>query len=554
MMNEIDPELLDCFVTEASDALATWEKSCLDFTPANSETSLNAIFRVAHNLKGSSRSIGLEALGAFIHEVEDFISEIKSEPSKINDRTIRSLLSVQSFLSGWMENLSSNPGYSPDTGPIILSLRSLEEASDSNRPLVEVEVDAPKDANNNSKSSNPNETIRVKSQKLDQLIQVIGELGIQQAIVAHCVKSNQFQRADFVKALNMVSKMAKEIQAQSIALRMLELQSLFQRIERTGKEVSHELGKKIEFIIEGSELELDKVVIETITEPLIHIIRNAVDHGIEMPEKRSQNQKQAQAKVWISARKETDAVRISIKDDGKGIDPEVIRKKAIEKGLIQAADNISKEDILQLIFAPGFSTAEKITSVSGRGVGMDVVRQAIDSVGGRIEIESETGKGSCFTLSLPTTMNIIDSVVVEVLGERLVIPLNHVLEIIDLDTNKITSREGEALHVLQLRDQLIPIELLHSYVRFGNIPEQDQIKKQSPAIISGSGRGSVAFKVDRIIGQQRVIVKPISGRQKYPPQISGATVLSDGKPGFIVALSTLADKISGNYRKLKEAS
>ncbi|MGE4133530.1 MAG: chemotaxis protein CheA [Bdellovibrionales bacterium] len=546
MAQLIDQELLDCFVIEASDALINWEKICLSTGPSNVVESLDAIFRVAHNLKGSSRSIGLEEFGQFIHKVEDYIGQLKTDPSLVNENVIRRLLQAQSFIMDWLTGVQGNPTLVPDYEPVLKLLTGEGGGSaESHAPLPTAGLEV-KRQEAAPKANALNETIRVKSQKLDQLIQVIGELGIQQAITSHCVKMGLTHTSDFLKSLNMVSKMAKEIQAQSIALRMIELQGLFQRLERTGRELAGELNKKVEFQIEGAELELDKIVIETITEPLIHIIRNALDHGIEPAELRADSSKSPVALVKLSARKDTDSVIITIKDDGKGIDPQKILAKAVENGLVRPESKLTDADCLQLIFMPGFSTAEKVTSVSGRGVGMDVVRQAIDSVRGRVEIQSEVGKGSSFVINIPTSMNIIDAIVVEVRGEKYVIPLNNILEVIDLSANEVKSESEEDADVLKLRDQLIPLEKLDAYLQMRSTELQPKSSQgdHRPAIISSSKRGPVAFRVDRVIGQQRVIVKPLMGRESYPAQVSGTTVLSDGKPGFIVSLSSLADAIS----------
>lgn len=572
---EIDFELLECFVNEAGDGLEEWERICLELNSSNSEENLKAIFRVAHNLKGSSRAIGMASLGDFVHKVEDYIGFLQKTPNAVTDSEGQTLLTVQGFLTEWFSHLLKNPGYVPEFQPLLLSLAERKETLLSNHS-VSAAVDAPlspfssgielvtetqsspKKAQQEAPiSDRKQESVRVRSSKLDQLIQVIGELGIQQAIVMHCMKNRQFENLQTQKALSMVTKMTKEIQSQAIGLRMQDIRPLFQRLERTAKDISFDLKKKVQILVDGSDLELDKSVLEIITEPLIHMVRNAVDHGIETPEQRMASGKPEQAKVWIQALSDTDGLRLVIRDDGKGIDTQRVAKKALEKNLIAKTEGLTKKEIYDLLFLPGFSTAESVTAVSGRGVGMEVVKRAIDSVGGHLEVESELGKGTSFAMFLPTSMNIIDAVIVDIGREKYVIPLNHILEIVDQGDNQIDSvnidsaKESNSNRnetAFKIREDIMPIESLSRHL---GLPEKKSIhltngepdKIRQPIVISGKGRSRVAFRVDEVLGQQRIIVKPLSGRAEYPKHISGATVLGDGKPGWIVALRELADFI-----------
>ncbi len=561
----IDQELLESFLSEASDALVEWEQACLSLNAQSAKTQLPAIFRVAHNIKGSSRAIGLMSLGDFIHKVEDFIVVLIDQPEKVDARTTQLLLQVHTSLSGWFNSLKSDPHANPVVSTLLNSLTLSKEvmpiASSTENDTKSADGDnrsTEKDATYSEHSlsletpvkikptlnqERKSESVRIRAQRLDQLIQMIGELAIHQDIVMHQAAAIKCGNPELQKAMNAVSKMAKEIQSQAIGLRMQEVRPLFQRLERTAKEIAFQLEKKVEIHLAGSDLELDKSVIEIITEPLVHMARNAIDHGVESPAERIIDGKPEVANIFIEALAGTDDLKLIIKDDGRGINHEKVYSKALAQGLIRPEQNLSQEEIINLIFRPGFSTAEKVTSVSGRGVGMEVVKNAIDSVGGRIEIQSVLGQGTTFVITLPTTMNIVDTVLIRIGEERFLIPLTQVSEILDLKSNQINEASGKSDNLLRVRDDLLPLEEMSDYIRFREHRRNKQESDKIPVVIAGRDRLRVAFKVDQILGQQRVIVKDISGINHYPRFINGVTVLGDGKPGMIISLVDLLQAV-----------
>jgi two-component system, chemotaxis family, sensor kinase CheA len=390
------------------------------------------------------------------------------------------------------------------------------------------------------------ETIRIPANKIDHLIQMIGELAIQQSIISYGNKNSGINTTVCQKAINISEKICKEIQNYSLGLRMLPIKSVFQKMERTIKDLSKTQGKLIKIEVDGSDVELDKIIIEKISDPLTHIVRNAVDHGIEALEDRTDSIKNNEATVTLRARQDSSGVIISVTDDGKGLNTERIREKAIEKGVISASDNLSEKEIHQLITAPGFSTAEVVSDISGRGVGMDVVKRMIQEVNGTFDIDSKEGEGSKFTIVLPTSLSIIETLVIKIGEQRYIVPLQDLAEVVDLNQFQIQNKQSGGA-MFDLRGKVVPIEKLTDY--FPN-PESEMStvgdeREYRPAIILSHGVSLMAFEVDEIIGQQNIVIRPLNEMLSTLPGYSGGSVLSDGGPGLIVDIKKLGE----NYMK-----
>jgi two-component system chemotaxis sensor kinase CheA len=375
------------------------------------------------------------------------------------------------------------------------------------------EEKAPPEPQNSSSSRRKAEpsagsTIRIAASKIDELIQLIGELSINQSILYQGRKEGTLQSDICKNAINQSNKITKELHTKVLTLNMQPVQSLFQRLERVARDVARSQGKQIDIVLEGAQVELEKTVLERITDPLIHILRNAVDHGVENSEERAKTDKPEVATITLSASHDVGGVCIKISEDGKGLNTEKICEKGLERGIIPPHANWTPDEINQIIFLPGFSTAEKVTDVSGRGVGMDVVTTAIEALRGSIQLKSVQGKGTTFTIMLPTTMSIIDALVVTIDKVAYAVPTFELSEIIDLSTQKIdvTGTDGR---MLSLRGAVVPVESLDHY-----LPALEGLKQNTadtpvdnetsgePALIVRNGEKSVAFEVDSILGQQ----------------------------------------------------
>lgn len=393
-----------------------------------------------------------------------------------------------------------------------------------------LEQETVKEQRQERKQTAINDTIRVSALKLDHQMNLVGELVIGLArLNQYAEKSKDTELSSIADEL---SQLITEVRDNVLSIRMLPIGSTFSKYRRLVRDLSSQQGKEIELITHGADTELDKTVIEQLGDPLVHLIRNSLDHGIELPDIRELNNKSKKGEITLSAKQSQGQVIIEIKDDGKGIDSSIIRNKAIEKSIISVDDKLTEKEILALIFAPGFSTAASITNISGRGVGMDVVKRSIESLRGTIDIHSVVGQGSTITLRLPLTLAIIEGLVVEVGSETLVIPLNLVLECVEIKKSALKSSKNGFL--IQVRDTLIPCLSLHNWLGNNNeIPELVQV-----IIVNVEGE-QFGLIVDDVIGQQQIVIKSLGGIYSSIDGISGATILGDGAVAIILDLSQI---------------
>lgn len=605
-MSEIDQEILGLLLDEASEALHEWEQHCLNLEKEPSQDYLDALFRVAHNVKGASRSVGLMDLGAFVHIAEDLINMLKLDPTLVSSENIGVLLDAQSLLHDWIEQLRENSSYKPDTLQCESKIKAAmdEIAVNSDTPSLDEPLEEETEAdlllerqsqfpsieeiqaqlNENSKkeefvepspimgagpvpapkpqskienqeskrdlaknkkkeaAARVDKTIRVSANKLDELMQLIGELSIHQSIISHSKQTNDFYSEMCSNAIYLSNKLTKDLQTLTLSLRMQPVAGLFQRLERVGRDVAKVQDKPIHFELQGTEVSLDKTVIERITDPLIHVIRNAVDHGIEDQTDRNEKNK-AEAVVSIIAAQDAGGVVIIVKDNGKGIDPNIIYNKALSKGLIREGMELTEADIYNLILLPGFSTREQVTDISGRGVGMDVVKQAVDELGGNIQISSELGNGTQFRITLPTNLSIIDALVVKVGTSNYAVPMKELVEIIDLQEYEI-EKSGTEGKMINLREVIVPVEHLVQYLPAVSMNDYKTSKESKteegvPALVVQDGSHQIAFEVDNILGQQQIVVRPLSDQLAGLPGYSGGTILGNGEPGMIINMNQM---------------
>jgi two-component system, chemotaxis family, sensor kinase CheA len=385
---------------------------------------------------------------------------------------------------------------------------------------------APKDASN---------SLRVAADKLDTLVDLVGELVIVQAQISQIVSD---KGDPILTALaEQLERLSADLRDSTLGIRMLPIGSTFSKFRRLVRDLSSELGKDIELMTRGEETELDKTVLERLGDPLVHLLRNSIDHGIDMPEERKAAGKRPQGLILLEAEHSGSEVLIRITDDGKGMDPAVIRQKAVEKGLIAPDAELSDKEALKLIFLPGFSTAAKVTSISGRGVGMDVVHRAIDSLRGAIEISSELGHGTTITIRLPLTLAIIEGLQVQVGDGFFVIPLSLVEECVELHQKDVdpTGRK----RIINLRGELVPYISLRSWFEIeGESPEIEQI------VITGVEGRRVGIVVDHVIGEHQTVIKTLGRVYRDVEGISGATIKGDGSLALILDVPRLVRTVA----------
>ncbi|MCL6583798.1 MAG: chemotaxis protein CheA [bacterium] len=388
------------------------------------------------------------------------------------------------------------------------------------------------------------ETIRVSTKKLDRLINLVGEMVITQAQLSQT--ANRYQDADLLTPVENIERLTNELRDCALNIRMFPIESTFSKFRRLVHDLSAALGKEAELITEGGETELDKTVIERIHDPLIHLIRNSLDHGLEPPEDRLKAGKPACGTIRLSASQSGGEVIITIEDDGAGLNREKIRAKAIEQGLISESDNLTDSQIFNLIFLPGFSTASKVTDVSGRGVGMDVVKREISKLRGSVNIESQPGKGTKTSIHLPLTLAIIEGLLVAVGSSHYVIPLTFVQECVELSSQEVERSHGR--HIINLRGEIIP------YIRLREIFGISRGDEKMPAIeyvvVAMVEDKRIGLVTDSIIGDHQAVIKSLGKLYEHTEGISGATILGDGTIALIVDVRRL---IECAYRQERES-
>lgn len=375
-------------------------------------------------------------------------------------------------------------------------------------------------------------TLRVDLERIDRLINAVGELIINQAVIAQRIDDAGLDvSADISVDLEDYKLLAREIQEGVMAIRAQPVKSLFQRMARIVRELSESTGKDIELITEGEDTEVDKTVVEKLSDPLTHMIRNAIDHGIERPEKRLEVGKPSTGTVKLSAEHRSGSVFIEIKDDGAGLNRKRIREIAISKGIISESDDLSIGEVDNLLFAPGFSTASEVTNLSGRGVGMDVVKTAIMSLGGRISIQSEEGRGSTFSIAMPLTLAVMDGMVIRVSDQTMVVPISSILETVRPSASEI-SRIGIGEPLLSIRGSFVPIIDLASTL--GHAPSKLPLIDQVLLLVRTEKFEQCALAVDAISDQRQVVIKSLEGNYGSIPGVSAATILGDGDIALII--------------------
>ena len=386
-------------------------------------------------------------------------------------------------------------------------------------------------------------SIRVDISKIDALINMVGELVITQSMLSMLGEDFDISQIERLReGLAQLERHTREMQESVMQIRMLPISFTFSRFPRLVHDLSTKMGKKIELKMTGEATEVDKTVIEKIGDPLVHLVRNSLDHGIELPEDRVAAGKPETGTVELNASHRGGNIIIEIKDDGKGLDKEVLLKKAIEKGVVSPDAVLSEQQIYELIFGAGFSTAETVSDVSGRGVGMDVVRRNINELGGSIEIQSEVGVGSSFTIRLPLTLAILDGQTISIGSEMYIIPLVSIIESIQIKQDMVNMLAGKG-ETFKLREEYLPIVRLHDVLGVKDAKAKE-INEGLLVVVEGEGRRCGLF-VDDLLGQQQVVIKSLEANYRKIDGLSGATILGDGSVALILDIPGLI-RMAGN--------
>jgi two-component system chemotaxis sensor kinase CheA len=617
-MDEFEKEVKLDFLAEAIQLLDDAEQAFLALESDKHNANLmNEIFRLAHNLKGTSRAVGFGDVAEFTHEFENLILKIKEGTVEISDHVVSLLLECNDHVSLMIKMLNMDLDSKFDSKDIIAkihlalsgnlaaSVSAPASAENTDAPVADTEetfsadtisaedlallenferdlaapaaqltseqkeerassffpteapkaelkiaptasgpvpiLDEPKKAASN-KGNAEEDSIRVSLARVEMLNNVVGELVIIQTVLNQ--HRDEIENPLMLKSLSHLGKLSKEIQNISMSLRMVPLKQTLQKMQRIVRDTSKALDKKVHLELVGEETEIDKTVLEHLADPLVHIVRNAVDHGLESTEERLRAGKSEEGQVTIKAFHEGNNLVIEIRDDGKGINPKIIREKAIEKKVISASSSMSDDDIVNLIFHPGFSTKDAVSEISGRGVGMDVVKTNIEKLSGEVKVITELGKGSVFKVVLPLTLAIIEAMVTKVGDERYIIPLGQVYESLSPSPDLVHYVNGVG-HCLKIRGEVIP--MFHVATALQR-PVKEKPLHEQIAIIVNSEERNFAVIVDDILHQQQVVIKKLGEEIKNQKGFMGSSILGDGRPAFILDLMEL---FAGNMKKKK---
>jgi two-component system chemotaxis sensor kinase CheA len=568
---EQDGELLNEFINESQEHLQNIEQGVLvlEQHPADADT-LNSIFRAFHTFKGGSGFLNLAAIQALAHELESLLDLARQRKLAVTPAVINLILeggdTLRQFCNEMADQLAGKKPPGPIVVPTLLLLDRIRSAPAGGlapiivptpsaaalqHPDPEAGGKAPPDetvipenqpATANlpaaviAKANPAGAVVKVDTVKLDSLVDLVGEMLIAQSLVVQNRDLISCQNEQLARDLAHLGRISKDLQRTVMSLRMVPISATFQKMNRLVRDLSIKVGKQIELLIEGEDTELDRTIVEEISDPLVHMIRNSIDHGIEKPETRKQRGKPAHGVISLKAFHQGGNIVIEIKDDGNGLDRERILAKAIEKGLVRPDEQLPDSELFSLIMGAGFSTAEKVTDISGRGVGMDVVRRNIEKLRGKIEIQSKAGEGSTFSIFLPLTLAIIDGLLVGVGEHRYIVPTLLVRESFRPTAEMIhTLRErGE---MINLRGRLHP--LLRLYAHLGIEPATTD-PLQSIVVVVEAGNEKRCLLVDKLLGKHEVVIKSLGETFRRNRYLAGAAILGDGRVGLILDPQALA--------------
>jgi two-component system chemotaxis sensor kinase CheA len=548
-----DGAMLREFLNESQEHLHNIEQGVLTLerNPKDADT-LHSIFRAFHTFKGGSGFLNLVPIHCLAHELESLLDLARQGRLEINGGVINLILTGADTLKRFVSEIQVQLSGLKPPEPIQVPIHGLIErvrdvttgrASITNAPapstapqtVEPVANPSAGDAARRSAARAATGSVKVDTLKLDGLVDLVGELVIAQSLVTQDTDVRNLQSPQLTRHMAQLGRITAELQKTATSLRMVPIKSTFEKMTRLVRDLSLKAGKQVELQFTGEETELDRNLIEELDDPLVHMIRNAVDHGIEKPEVRVAKGKSPRGVVRLRAFHQGGNILIEIRDDGAGLNRDRILAKARQQGLVGESDTLSESEIFRFIFAPGFSTAEKVTEISGRGVGMDVVRRNIANLRGKIEIASIPDQGSTFTIYLPLTLAIIDGLLVGVGDQRFILPTLSVRESFRPTPAMISTvhQRGEMVNV---RGRLCPLLRLHRH--FDIAPLSDD-PAQAIVIVLESNHELRCLMVDQLLGKQEVVIKSLGETFKSSRALAGAAILGDGRVGLILDVNNL---------------
>lgn len=581
-------ELINEFIAETDEMLEGLDQFFVKLEESPGDLSLiNEIFRAVHSVKGSAGFLGFNRLVDVAHQAENVLNKMRQKEMQATPETIDIILEAVDVLKSLMKEIKENSGgnliniepvkmklsllleYSStakggsdevettEVGSQKQEVRRKKEEGESQKQEArsqkqEQDIAAKSETNQKSETEEKeksgdhekDKTLRIDTERLDQVMDLVGELVLSRNRLSKILSEiEQLYDGDekiksLIETASNLNLITTDLQLSVMKMRMVPIRKVFNKFPRMVRDIARKADKKIDLRIYGEATEVDKSVIEEIADPLVHIVRNSIDHGVEQPAERIKKGKPETGTITLGAYQEGNYIVIEISDDGKGIDPVVVEKKARERGLIKSTDTrLSSKEIISFIFEPGFSTAEKITDISGRGVGMDVVKTNLGRINGIIDVSSEVGKGTKINLKIPLTLAIIQVLMVKTNGEIYALPLSSILETVRVTRDSIKTVDGQ--EILNVRDRLIPLIRLSEVLEI----EMDRNKKDLVyVVLMAIAEKRIGIIVDELCHQEEVVIKSVGSYFSDIKEISGATITGDGKVGLILDPGSLINQ------------
>lgn len=580
-------DFVESFVSDASELLDTCEEALLEMEEANLQgpdlqINLDAIFRGLHTLKGTAAFLGLNLISQMAHSLEDLFQPAREKCALPESSVMNCLFEGVSLFreifvglaqrrqeEEWQQQIQpfikKQCGVSRDISDLggkeskktISSLKVKEQEAEKVKGMDKRGYISSPTSSESRKMSRQNEPfLKVRASKVDLLMDLVGNIGIAIGEVFNHPDLQRLEIEGFNEAAHRVNVLMRQLQDETAGLRLVAVAGAFRPMQRLVRDLARSTGKQLKLVLEGADTELDKIVVENLNDPLVHMVRNAADHGIESPEERAAAGKPAMGTILLKASQRGGEVLIEIRDDGKGLDRDAILRKAREKGILEPEEIPEDSRIWNLIFHPGFSTAEKVTNISGRGVGMDVVQNTIKELRGRMSVESYPGEGSSVVMHIPLTLAFLDSMIVSESNINYAIPIEAVCEVLKPVPEQITSSSSDNSRYVRVRDDLVPIFSLREFYCLGNNEKKNDTHNKNEVnsnlgtkqkngvpllLIVQTGDRPLAIPVDDVAGQQQVTIKPLQGQARSIRAGAGWALLGSGTTALVLDCARIAE-------------
>ena len=550
-------EVIADFLDEGAEGLARADEILIAVEQgAAGDDDVHALFRVFHTIKGVAGFLELGDVVALAHATEALLNRVREGERALAGDTFQAVFEATGLLQRRLEALREAVDARADLAPdvelpaLVARVEALIVAPAPAAPLVtglagepgaapaawEPEPVSEPDAGARRLGAGLRETVRVDVERVDTMVEMIGELMIVQAMVVHSPEIAALGSVRLRNSVGQLTKLSRDLQEVAMRMRMVPVRGVFHKVARLTRELSRRSGKRVVLQVEGADAEVDRSMVERLEDPLVHLVRNAVDHGIESAAERRAAGKPEVATLRLSARHEGGTVALELTDDGRGLDRDRILERARERGLVPAGAELADRDVHELVFLPGFSTAREVTEISGRGVGLDVVKRAVEATRGRVSVSSEPGRGTTFRMVLPLTLAVIDGMLVSCGAERYVLPSLSVIESLR-GVDVVRSTPAGRAEVATVRGETMPLLRLHRVLA---VPG-DALAWDDGHVVVIEGAGCrVAIAVDEVLSQQQLVIKALGNGLERNDLLSGAAILSDGRVGLILD----ADRLS----------